>query len=54
MVIQSGLVRILDLAKAAADQSKLDETSLLLAIKGRNHNPPFSLFTGMIYVWYSC
>ena len=35
-VIQSGLVRILDLAKTAPDQSKLDEISLLLAIKGSN------------------
>ena len=35
-VIQSGLVRILDLAKTAPDQSKLDEVSLLLAIKGSN------------------
>ena len=35
-MIQSGLLRILDLAKTAPDQSKLDEISLVLAIKGRN------------------
>ena len=38
-VIQSGLVRILDLAKTAPEQSGLDEISLLLAIKGDNHIP---------------
>ena len=31
---QSGLLKILDLAKTAPAESKLDEISLLLAIKG--------------------
>ena len=35
-VMQSGLLRILDLAKTAPQECKLDEISLLLAIKGIN------------------
>ena len=34
LVSQSGLLKILDLAKTAPAESKLDEISLLLAIKG--------------------
>ena len=33
---QSGLLKILDLAKTAPAESKLDEISLLLAIKGNS------------------
>ena len=35
LIVQSGLLRILDLVKTAPQQSKLDEISLLLAIKGK-------------------
>ena len=35
---QSGLLKILDLAKTAPAESKLDEVSLLLAIKGNVAN----------------
>ena len=34
LVVESGLLTVLDLAKTAPQQSKLDEISLLLAIKG--------------------
>ena len=34
LVVESGLLSVLDLAKTAPQQSKLDEISLLLAIKG--------------------
>ena len=37
LIVQSGLLRILDLVKTAPQQSKLDEISLLLAIKGKNN-----------------
>ena len=33
-VVESGLLTVLDLAKTAPQQSKLDQISLLLAIKG--------------------
>ena len=36
LVSQSGLLKILDLAKTAPAESKLDEISLLLAIKGNS------------------
>ena len=35
---QSGLLKILDLAKTAPAESKLDEISLLLAIKGKSRD----------------
>ena len=38
---QSGLLKILDLAKTAPAESKLDEVSLLLAIKGNDANTLF-------------
>ena len=34
-VVESGLLTVLDLAKTAPQQSKLDQISLLLAIKGQ-------------------
>ena len=34
MVVESGLLTVLDLAKTAPQQSKLDQITLLLAIKG--------------------
>ena len=41
LVSQSGLLKILDLAKTAPAESKLDEVSLLLAIKGNDANTLF-------------
>ena len=38
LVTQSGLLKILDLAKTAPAESRLDEISLLLAIKGNYFN----------------
>ena len=38
---QSGLLKILDLAKTAPSESKLDEISLLLAIKGNFNSTLF-------------
>lgn len=39
MVVESGLLAVLDLAKTAPQQSKLDQISLLLAIKGTVLSP---------------